>query len=126
MNLRILFTIHAIITLAAGIVLIVAPELIPKTVDITITSGEYLLSYFLGAAELAIGFLSFYSRKINDKYALRIIVITFMIFHAATGLLEIYGLFQNVSLKIIGNIILRFAIVFLFYYYGIHKNKLES
>lgn len=123
MNLKILLTAHAIITLAAGIVLIVAPTTIPKTVNIDINPDEYLLSYFLGAAELGIAYLSFYSRKINDRYALRIIITSFIIFHLSTGVLEVYGLFQGVDFKIIGNITLRVLVSILFFYYGIHKNK---
>jgi hypothetical protein len=122
-NLKILLTIHAIVTLAAGVVLIIAPTAIPKTVDIHISPEEYLLSYFLGAAELGIAYLSFYSRKINDKYALRVIIATFIVFHTATGMLEIYGLLQGVSFKIIGNIILRLVVIGLFYYYGIIRAK---
>ena len=122
-NLKLLLTIHAIVTLAAAIALIVTPELIPNTVDITISHNQYLLSYFLGAAELGIAYLSFQSRKINDAYALRIIVISFIIFHAATGLLEIYALSRNTSPKIIVNTLLRIVMVSLFCYYGIYKNK---
>lgn len=122
-GLKILLTIHAVITLAAGIVLIVAPAAIPATVDIQMQPGEYLLSYFVGAAEIAIAWLSFSTRKITDRHALRIIVTTCIVFHAATGLLEMYALFQGSSIKLTGNIMLRLAVVALFYYYGIVKTK---
>jgi hypothetical protein len=52
-----LLIIHGLITFAASIVLVIAPTVIPKTVNIDISGNEYLLSYFLGAAELAIAFL---------------------------------------------------------------------
>jgi len=55
-----LLTIHGSITLAASMVLIITPTAIPKSVSIDITSNEYLLCYFLGAAELGIAFLSFF------------------------------------------------------------------
>ncbi len=61
MNLKILLLIHAIITLAAGIVLVVAPTIIPQTVNIKIAPDEYLLCYFLAAAEFGIAYLSFFS-----------------------------------------------------------------
>jgi peptidoglycan/LPS O-acetylase OafA/YrhL len=125
-NLKLLLIIHAVITLAAAIVLVIAPALIPKTVDIEIAHDQYLLSYFLGAAELGIAYLSFQSRKIKDRYALKIIIVSFIIFHIATGLLEAYGLTQGLSSKIIGNIVLRIIIVALFCYYGIYKNKLTG
>ncbi|MES2515290.1 MAG: hypothetical protein V4580_14150 [Bacteroidota bacterium] len=123
MNLKTLLSVHALLTFAAGIVLIVAPSVVPDTVNIQINKDQYLLCYFLGAAEIAIAYLSFVSRNLTDKQALKMIVTTFIIFHGATALLEFYGLTQGISLKIIGNIILRSMIVVLFYYYGILKKR---
>jgi len=123
MDLKKLLLFHAIVTLAAGIVLVVAPSLIPQTVNIKIAPNEYLLCYFLGAAEFGIAYLSFFSRTLDDKSALRIISKTFIVFHAATGVLELYALLEGLSPKIIVNILLRIVIVVLFYYYGVSKNK---
>lgn len=122
-NLNILLTVHAIITLAAGIVLIIAPAAIPHTVHIQIHPDQYLLSYFLGAAEISIAYLSFCSTKINDKYALRLIARSFIIFHCATAALEVYGLFSGSDPKIIVNIVLRIIISILFYFIAVHENK---
>lgn len=121
MNLKRLLLIHAIITFAAGILLVTSPATIPQTVNIQLSSNQYLLCYFLGAAEFAIAYLSFFSRSIKDNHALRIIVITFIVFHAATGILELVGLYRGIQPGIIANIILRVIIVVLFYYYGISK-----
>ena len=121
-GLKITLIIHAIVTFMAAIVLIVAPTLIPKTVDITLNHDQYLLSYFLGAAELGIAYLSFQCKTITDKFALKTIIYSFIIFHAATGLLEIYGLTaQELTSKIIGNIILRIVIVALLFYFWLNK-----
>jgi hypothetical protein len=124
-KLNTLLIAHAIVTLAAGILLIIAPTIIRNTVDIQISADQYILCYFLGAAELGIAYLSFSARKIGDKYSLRIIAATFIVFHAATAILEIYELLQGVSVKIIGNIILRLVVIGLFYYYGI-QNKIKQ
>lgn len=121
MNLKLLFLLHGIITLAAAVVLIVAPALIPATVAIPVTPDQYLLCYFLGAAEGAIAFLSFESRKIKDAAALRMVSAGFIVFHAATGLLEAFALTQGLSPKILVNIALRVGIAGLFYAYGIRK-----
>lgn len=121
MNLKGLLLIHAIITFAAGILLVAAPAAIPQTVNIQLSYNQYLLCYFLAAAEFAIAYLSFFSRNIKDNYALRIIVISFIVFHSATGILELVGLYRGIQPGIIGNIILRVIIVALFYYYGISK-----
>ena len=124
--LKILFVIHAIVTFAASIALIVAPAWIPEMINIEINREQYMLSYFLGAAELAIAFLSFQSRNITDKYALKNIVVTFIIFHVVTGLLLPLGAFDGINMKIIiGNIILRVIISSLFYFFGINKVKIK-
>ncbi|WP_018626306.1 hypothetical protein [Niabella aurantiaca] len=120
-TLRILFIVHALVTFAAAVVLIAAPAAIPGAVDIKMGQDQFLLCYFLGAAELAIAYLSFQSRKITDAKALRIIVISFIIFHTATGLLEAFGATQGISPKIIANIVLRILIVSLLYYFGLHR-----
>lgn len=123
MNLKSLLLIHAVITLSAGILLVAVPASIPQTLNIQLSPNQYLLCYFLGAAELAIAYLSLLSRKIKDHHALRIIVITFIVFHAATGILELVGLYRGIHPKIIGNIMVRVIIVILFYYYGIYKKE---
>lgn len=58
--------IHAVITFAAAIVLVILPAFIPSTVNIKITSEQYLLSYFLATAEISIAYLSFVCRNIKD------------------------------------------------------------
>lgn len=123
MNVQKLFLFHAIITLAAAIVLVASPTLIPRTVNIDIQKEQYLLCYFLAAAELAIAYLSFYSRKITDPFAIRIITITMIIFHTATALLELLAFSNGLSPKIIANVLARIIIVILFYYYGLKKAK---
>lgn len=121
MNLYRLLSFHAIITLAAGLVLIFAPASIPATVGIKLEEDQFLLCYFLAAAELAIAYLSFYSRKVVDPLFLHLITMTIIIFHAATLLLELYALHNGLSAKIIANMIARGVIIGLFYYYGITR-----
>lgn len=124
--LKTLLLIHGIITFAASIVLIIAPTTIPKTVNIDISPNEYLLCYFLGAAELSIAFLSVFARKIQDTNSLRLVSTTFIVFHIATGALEIYALSNGLSSKIIFNIFLRILISILFWYFGIYRiNRIE-
>lgn len=120
-NLRILFAVHALLTLAAGVVLIVAPELIPGAVGIKLEPNAYLLCYLLAAAELSIAFLSWSSRKISDVRALRLIITAFIVFHTASGILEIYASAKSASAIIWGNVAVRVFIVFLFAYYGFYK-----
>lgn len=111
------FMIHAIATLAAGVVLIVAPNAIPSTVGIDLPTNAVLLAYFLGAAEIAIAFLSFGARKIKDITALSLIIWTFIVFHAATAIVELYDMALNgYSAVLVANVIFRLAVVIFFMY----------
>lgn len=110
-------------TFAAGIVLIVTPASIPKTMGIQLTPDAYLLSYFLGAAELSIAYLSFFSRDLTNKDAIKIILYAFIVFHLSTGGLEVFAFFQGVDVKIIINVILRIVISALFYFLGIRNDR---
>lgn len=121
--LKILLLVHGLVTFAAAIVLIVAPAAIPQTVNIAMAPNEYLLSYFLGAAELGIAFLSVAACNIRDDHALRLIAATFIIFHIATAALELWALSNGLSSGIIFNIVLRILISVLFGYFGIYRLK---
>ena len=120
-TLRNLLAIHAFISLAAGVVLIALPAYIPKSVGISLPPGAYLLSYFLGAAEIALAFLSYYSRNVTDVKNLRLICLTLIVFHATTAAVEVYAFSQGTSANIWINIAVRLAVVFLFWYYGLRK-----
>ena len=72
----------------AGMRDVVAPAAIPRTVGIRIGPSAYLLCYLLAAAELALAVLSWGARSISDKRSIRLIIVSFMVLHGATGLLE--------------------------------------
>lgn len=121
MNLYRLLTIHGIITLAAALVLILAPSLIPGTVNIKMHKDQYLLCYFLSAAEFSLAYLSFYGRKLKDLSAIRVIIMAIIIFHGATFVFELYAQSTGMTNTILINAAARVFIVILLYYYGIKK-----
>src|SRR5215218_5003607 len=123
-RLRRLLLIHAVITFAAGVVLIVAPQQIPKAVTIRLPHDAYLIAYLLGAAELALAFLSFQSRALTDAKSLRLICFAFIIFHAASAAVELYAIAQGASIKVWGNVALRILMIILFFYYGVRNLKI--
>jgi hypothetical protein len=110
--LRAVFALHGLITLAGAVVLMVFPTAIPSLVGITITRPDYLLVYLVGAAELAIAVLSFGAIRITDWAALRLIVTTLVVLHAASGILDIvYMALTQANATMISNTVLRFAVV---------------
>ena len=122
MNLIKLLYFHSIITLAAGIMLLFAPEVIPNSVGIAIQKSQYLVCYFLGCSEIAIAFLSFRTTSITDQKALQIIVQSIIVFHLLTAVAEGATLIKNVSTLMAINIAIRIIVSVLFYYYGVYKN----
>jgi hypothetical protein len=125
MNLSKLLIINAIATLAAGIVLFVAPNLIPSAVGINIDRSAYLISYLLGSSELAFAALCYYGRELKDSQALRVIALTCIVFHGASGVAEIYAFVQGVSAVVWWNVALRVVMVVLFLYYGLYRTAAE-
>ena len=119
--LKFLFAVHAILTGAAGVVLIVAPDSIPNAVGISLEPQAYLVCYLLAAAELGFATLSIGARTLTDSKALRLIALACLVFHAASGLLEIYAFAKGASAAIWGNVAVRAVVVFLFAYYGLYK-----
>lgn len=127
MNVRRLLLIHGFILLAAGVVLVVAPEAVPRAVDMPLSREQYLLCYFLAAGELAMAYLSFAGSRLRDNGTLRLIAQTMIMFHGATALLELLAFAQgNVGAKIFANVALRLIIMLLFGYYGWYRLRNEG
>jgi len=113
--LRAVFAVHGLITLVGGVVLTAFPTAIPSEVGITITRPDYLLVYLVAAAELAVAVLSFGATRLTDPAALRLIVTTFVVFHGASGILDLlYMAVTEVNSTIIANTVLRFTVVAVF------------
>ena len=118
MNLTRLLLIHAIVTGAAGVVLIGAPKLIPGVVGIQLPVSAYLISYLLGAAEVSLAVLSYLSTKLSDQQALRVVCLTFVVFHGLTALVEVYAFVQRARAQVWVNVLVRVVVVGAFIYYG--------
>ncbi|MGP3918720.1 hypothetical protein [Nonomuraea sp. 10N515B] len=121
MNLRILLTLHGLVTLAAGVVLIIAPGLVPSAVGVRITPDAYLVCYLLGAAELAVAFLSFAARTLRQPEGTRLVVWTMIVFHGGTAVVETYAFTRGVHAGIWANVALRLAVIALFTHYGLRQ-----
>ncbi|MGI5291681.1 hypothetical protein ACQEVF_51390 [Nonomuraea polychroma] len=121
MNLRRLLTLHALVTFAAGVVLIAAPGLIPGAVGIRIAPDAYLVCYLLGAAELAVAYLSFAGRTLRQPDGVRLITLTMIVFHGCTAAVEIYAFTRGLHPTIWANVALRVAVIVLFNHYGLRR-----
>lgn len=115
-GLRILLVVHGFITLAAGIVLAVAPGLIPSVIGIQLDPTANVVVYLLAGAEFGLAVLSFGGSRLTDPCALRLIVWSVIVFHGSSGVLEAYAFAQGVSVAILGNVVARAVIVGLFAY----------
>ena len=123
-GLRALLVVHGCITLAAGVVLTVAPSLIPSVVGIHFEPSAYLLAYLLAGAEFGFAVLSFGGSRVADAHALRLVVLACMVFHASSGVLEVYAYAQGASIAIVGNVVARAVIVGIFVYLSRDQGQL--
>jgi len=121
-----LFFLHGLITLAAGVVLIVDPNLIPGIVGIHLSSSEYLVPYLLGTAELCIATISLGASRLVDELALRTVAWSFVVLHGSTALIEIYAYTQGLDAIIWGNIALRVVVAALFVYFGMYPSPRKT
>ena len=112
--LRILFIAHGIVTAAAGVVLIVAPGLIPSVVQIELRPDANLLPYLLGAVELGVAVLSIGASRLTDAGAIRLIAVSFAVLHAASAIVELVALAQGTDALLWGNVALRVVVALLF------------
>ena len=113
-GLRALLVVHGCITLAAAIVLAVAPGLIPGLVGIHLEPSAYLLVYLLAGAEFGLAVLSFGGSRLSDARALRLIAWSCIAFHGSSGVLEVVAYGQGASAAILANVVARAVIVGLF------------
>jgi hypothetical protein len=123
MTLRILLVIHAIITFAAGAVLVVEPEAIPSAISIHLGPGAFLVCYLLAGAEFSFAFLSFHGSQCRDPQVIRLVVRAIIVLHASTAVLEIYALTQGIDVRLWSNVALRVIVIALFVYFGVLKPR---
>jgi len=117
MGLRGLLVVHGIVTLAAAVILTVAPGLIPRIVRIHLEPSAYLMAYLLAAAEFGLSSLSFGGSQLTDLQALRLISWTCVVFHVSSGLFEVRAYMEGVSTAVLGNVVARGLIIALFLYF---------
>jgi hypothetical protein len=113
-GMRALLVVHGCITLAAAIVLAVAPGLIPGLVGIQLEPSAYVLAYLLAGAEFGLAVLSFGGSRLSDVRALRLIAWSCIAFHGSSGVLEVVAYAQGASAAILANVVARAVIVGLF------------
>jgi hypothetical protein len=111
---RILFIAHGFVTAAAGIVLIVAPALIPSAVSIALPAEANLLPYLLGGVELGVAVLSIGAARLRDAAAIRLIAVCFAVLHGVSAVVEVLALMQGADPVLWGNVVLRVVVAVLF------------
>jgi hypothetical protein len=115
-GLRALLIVHGFITAAAGLVLVIAPNLIPSMVGIYLPPSAYLLAYLLAGAEFGFSVLSFGASGLADVRALRLVAGSCIVFHATSGILELYAYGHGANVAVLGNVLARVIIVGLLAY----------
>ncbi len=113
-KLRYLLLVHGLITLAAAVVLMVDPGLIPSAVGIRLQPGSNLVAYLLAGAEFGFAVLTIGGSRLEDSRALSLVASSCIAFHGLSGILEIYAYVQGVSSIVLTNVMARLIIIVLF------------
>jgi hypothetical protein len=111
-----LLVVHGFITLAAGVVLVTVPGLIPSVVGIHLEPSAHLIAYLLAGAQMGFAVLSFGGSRVTDRRALRVIVRSCIALHGSSAILEMYAYVQGVSVAIWGNVAARAIVIGVFAY----------
>jgi hypothetical protein len=116
--LRKLLVVHGLITLAAALVLCVAPGVIPRLIGIELDPHSYLVAYLLAGAEFGLAVLSFGASRLTDPLALRYVVWSLVSFHAASAILELYAYASVPRALLLLNVAARALIALLLLYFA--------
>jgi hypothetical protein len=116
-GLRWLLIVHGVLTFAAGVALIVAPNLIPSVAGITLEPGAYLVAYLLASAEFGFAALSLRAAQLTDAIALNAIVLACVVFHGSSGIVEAYAIMRGVRAVVWFNVAARAIVIALFLYF---------
>jgi len=102
--------------MAAGIVLTVAPTLIPSAVGIHPRTERKCARISTCGCRVRACCSLVWSSRLTDTRALRLIVWSFIAFHGSSGVLEVYSYAQGASGAILVNVAARAVIIGLFAY----------
>jgi hypothetical protein len=120
--LRILFVVHGLATLAAGIVLIASPAAIPATVGVVVPPNGNLVAYLLGAMEIGAAVLSLGAPTLKDPASLRLVSISFIAMHLVTCAVELLAYARaEVHPAILANVALRVVVSAAFAWLGVRS-----
>lgn len=109
--LRWLLRTHALVTAAAGAVLVVAPGAIPSVVGIRLQAGAELLCYLLAGAEFGFAALSWYGAAAGEPRTVRGVVLACLVLHATSAALEVLALARGADARLWYNVAARIVII---------------
>ena len=85
---RSVLLVHAVVTAAAGLVLMVRPGVIPAAVGIDLAPDAFLVCYLLGAAELGFAVLSWLGARLHDSAGIRAVLLSCVALHLISAVTE--------------------------------------
>lgn len=115
-SLKVLLIVNAVFTFLGGVGLMFFPEKITYGI---IPNHQYnFIFYLLGVCAISLAYLSFAAAKLTDNAGLKIVVITFLIFHGATMLVGIITILKGVSIFVLVNAVVHFLFFMAFFAAG--------
>lgn len=109
--LRWLVVANAVASVAAAVVLAIAPGVIPSAVGIPLERSQHLIAYLLAAAELSVSALCLLALRSELPATVGQAACVLIVFHAGSGLAGVAAIAEGASPLIGWNVAARVAIV---------------
>jgi hypothetical protein len=121
--LKKLLFINGLFTAIGGILLIFLPNQLMQIFGIQLPQKDFFIDYLLGVTSISFAVLSFSSMKLKDRSGLKIIALSFLVFHAAEALVGIYEFTNGFTPVVLGNVGVHVIFSVFFWYSGLNKNS---
>lgn len=96
MKLKTLFIITSIVALVFGVVFVIIPTQVYSLYGIEADAGLNYMGQLFGAALIAIGLITWYSRNVADSDARKAIILSIFIAHGIGFVVALIGQLNNV------------------------------
>ena len=126
---RVLFALQSLISFASAVVLVTSPRLIPASVGVAVSPGEFLLCYLIGASELTLALVSMIGFRTRTDSTADVVVFYSITFHLISGLAGVYAIASGLPNAIWANAGAHFVIALLFFlaiYRSILRRSLQA
>lgn len=120
-SLTVLLLVSGVFNAVGALILVVAPARLDSALGLSANAD--FLWHLLAACSLSFAVLSFLAIQISERQALRGIVLTLMVFHAASAVVSIWGIFEGLPAFVWANTAIHVMFLGLFWALGLRRHN---